>query len=107
MNEISNKAIVIAVSLLVTIAITSSILLIFSQIKEVYSAVQNTDTSIRRNFQEFDAYDNTEKTGMDLLNVSKKYVGDSQVKVMLGSVQYNINQSKVEAYIDGLNDKYF
>lgn len=73
MSEISNKAILIAVSLLVTIAITSSIMMVIGFFKDIYSDVEKTDISIRKSFNEFDKYDNTILTGIDILNGYNKY----------------------------------
>lgn len=57
----SNKALIIAVSLIVTMAIASAVLLIINQVVTVYGQVYETDTSIRSGFDEFDSYDNTQK----------------------------------------------
>ena len=50
----SNKALIIAVSLIVTMAIASSVLLIINQVVTVYGQVYETDTSIQSGFDEFD-----------------------------------------------------
>lgn len=83
MDSITNKALIIAVSIFVTISITSGILISINQMKNIYSKVYNTDTSITSKFNEFDPYDNTEKTGIDLLNTVNKYLGRSDVSVYL------------------------
>ena len=85
MDVISNKAIMIGVGVFVTIMITSAIILIMGQVKDVYSGVYKTDVSIQNMFGEYDMYNNTYKTGIDLLNAAKKYNGNSLVTVMFES----------------------
>ena len=48
----SNKALIIAVSLLVTMTIASAVLLIINQVTGVYRTVYETDTLIQSNFDE-------------------------------------------------------
>ena len=73
MDYMSNKALVIAVSLLVTMGIASAVLYTINQVMGIYKDVYETDTLIQSNFDEFDAYDGAVKTELDLLNVAKKY----------------------------------
>lgn len=82
MDYMSNKALIIAVSLIVTMAIASSVLLIINQVVTVYGQVYETDTSIQSGFDEFDSYDNTQKTALDVLNTVKKYKNNSLVSVV-------------------------
>jgi len=77
----SNKALIIAVSLLVTMAITSAVLIIVNQVTGVYKQVYETDTLIQSAFDEFDQYNNTVKTQLDLLNTAKKYKDNQNVYV--------------------------
>lgn len=86
MDYMSNKALIIAVSLIVTMAIASSVLLIINQVVTVYGQVYETDTSIQSGFDEFDSYDNTQKTALDVLNTVKKYKNNSLVSVVDGMV---------------------
>ena len=44
-----------------------------------------TDTSIQSGFDEFDSYDNTQKTALDVLNTVKKYKNNSLVSVVDGN----------------------
>ena len=78
----SNKALIIAVSLIVTMAIASAVILIINQVVTVYGQVYETDTSIQSGFDEFDSYDNTQKTALDVLNTVKKYKNHSLVSVV-------------------------
>ena len=81
MNVVTNKAIVIAIRIFVTIAITSAILISIDLMRQVYSDVYETDTNISSGFQEFDEYDGTQKTGLDLINTLNKYYNNSNVRV--------------------------
>lgn len=95
MDVISNKAIIIGVGIFVTIIITSAIILIIGQVKDIYSGVYKTDISIQNMFGEYDMYNNTYKTGIDLLNAAKKYNGNHLV-----TVKYNNNKVNDE---NGIN----
>lgn len=81
MDYMSNKALVIAVSLLITMGIASAVLYTINQVMGVYKTVYETDTSIQSNFDEFDAYDGAEKTKLELLNSLKKYKNNSAVAI--------------------------
>lgn len=81
MDYISNKALIIAVSLLITMGIASAVLYTINQVTGIYKTVYETDTLIQSNFDEFDAYDDVEKTKLDLLNTAKKYKDSSTVYV--------------------------
>lgn len=81
MDYISNKALIIAVSLLITMGIASAVLYTINQVTGIYKTVYETDTLIQSNFDEFDAYNDVEKTKLDLLNAAKKYKDSSTVYV--------------------------
>ncbi len=83
MDYMSNKALIIAVSLFITMAIASAVLYTVNQVTGVYKQVYETDTLIQNNFDEFDAYDSAEKTELDLLNTAKKYKDNTAVYVTL------------------------
>lgn len=107
MNVVTNKAIVIAIGIFITVAITSAILITIDQMREVYSDVYETDITISSGFQEFDQYDGTEKTGLDLLNALNKYFNNSSVKINVGS-DTNVN-NRTQDYINNnydIQDRY-
>lgn len=99
MGYMSNKALIIAVSLLVTMTIASAVLLIINQVTGVYRTVYETDTLIQSNFDEFDAYDGAVKNQLDLLNVAKKYKDATNVFVTLNS-QDNVKNGEVGQQIN-------
>lgn len=105
MDAITNKALVIAVGIFITIAITSAILITIDQMKNVYSSVYETDITISNGFQEFDEYDNTEKTGVDLINTLNKYYNNSNVNVTVGTAQNKnrLNNTQLKSYISSID----
>lgn len=91
MSEISNKAIIIAVSLLVTIAIASSIIMVLGYFKDIYKIVDETDISLRKMFNEFDMYDNTTLTGLEIINAYNKYRDNPLVNFTLKGINLKEN----------------
>ena len=86
MENSTSKAIIIGVGIFVTVAITSGILFSINQMKDIYSKVYETDTSITSRFSEYDAFDNTTVTGVDVLNAISKYkLANEGGKVILSS----------------------
>ena len=94
MDYMSNKALIIAVSLIVTMAVASAVLLIINQVTTIYGQVYETDTSIQNTFDEFDSYDNTEKTLLEFLNTVKKYRNNSNVTIRYNSIDYTTVEEK-------------
>lgn len=107
MSEISNKAIMIAVSLLVTIAITSSIIAVMGYFKDIYAQVEKTDISLRKKFTEYDMYDNTVMTGLDMENAYYKYKNNISVEIRENQkkieIEYRENkEGKLDFYFGGI-----
>mgnify|MGYP000859294055 FL=1 len=101
MDYMSNKALIIAVSLIVTMTVASAVLLIINQVTTIYGQVYETDTSIQNTFDEFDSYDNTEKTLLEFLNTVKKYRNNSNVTIRYNSFDYTTVEEK-DKEIDNL-----
>ena len=89
MGEATNKAIMIGVGLFVTLMIVSGIMFIFSQMKEVYKQVGTTDTTIGNRFGEYASYNNTQVTGLDVINCANKYYNENLVVIMYINVEVN------------------
>ena len=99
MNEITNKAIVIAVGIFITVAITSGILISIDKMKEIYEKVYETDISLKNNFSEFDQYDNTRKKGIDVANAINKYTrGDYSSYVTINVIDPSISNNSTAAF---------
>lgn len=91
MDSSANIAITIATGLFVTIMITSGVLFTLSQIQNIYAEVYDTDINIQNRFDEYDAYVNTQKTGIDVINTIKKYRNDELVVINVGGVEIQKN----------------
>lgn len=97
MDLMSNKAIVIAVGIFVTLAIASGVLMVMDGIREVYQDVYSTNISLSSQFNEYDAYDNAKKTKVELLNTAKKYRDNAAVVVKLNETVIN-NQTWINNF---------
>ncbi len=74
MDALSTKVVIIAVSLFITVSIATALFAMFSQMKEIFGFVDETDTDIYSQFDNIYAmYDGRKDTGVGLLNVVKKY----------------------------------
>lgn len=82
MDYMSNKALLIGVGLFVTIIITSGVIFTVNKARNVYKRVYETNTQIEANFDEYDAYENSEKTSLEMLNTAKKYRDSDTVFVV-------------------------
>lgn len=84
MDDITTRAIVIAVNVFVTIAIVSLIIVMFFQMKEIYGVVVTTDTSIYNKFDDvYSMYHGKVETGIGLLNTLKKYEDNNDTQVII------------------------
>lgn len=81
MDNTTNKALMIGVSLFVTVMVASGVIGVVNQIKKVYAGVYNTDTNISTRFSEFTKYEETNRTGLDMINTANKYYNDNLVIV--------------------------
>lgn len=104
MDEISNKALLIGVGLFVTIIITSGVLYTLGEMKNIYSQVYETNISLQDVFSEYEQYDNTTKTGIDVLNTMKKYKENNSVIIYVGNTSYE-NVDKKNNYIQQKKDQ--
>lgn len=96
MDNLSNKALLIGASLLVTIIITTAVIGIIGQIQEVYAQVYTTDVSLRNQFGEYDMYNNSKKIGVDLKNAVNKYLNDPRVTITaynFGNIKLNTTEN--------------
>lgn len=84
MDDITTKAIVIGVNIFVTMAILTIIIIMFSQMGEIYGIVSTTDNSIASTFDSVYAmYNGRTMTGLGLLNTVKKYETDKEQDVII------------------------
>lgn len=91
MSFVTNKAFVIAVGIFVTVAISTGIIVVFSNVNVIYGNIDKLDVSLSSKFNKFDMYNNTELTGLDMINTARKYANDKSVKVINGTTGEQIN----------------
>ena len=89
MDSITNKAFLIGVGIFVTVAITSGIMLTISNMRDVYKDVYETDISLSRQFSDFDKYDGTQLSGVEVVNTINKYYNDPKADVYIGEILKN------------------
>lgn len=81
MDYATNKAIMIAVGIFITLTIASAIFVTINQVKGIYGYIYKTDVSLKNKFGEFDMYNGVTMTGLDMLNTVKKYANNSLVEI--------------------------
>ncbi|MCX8075309.1 MAG: hypothetical protein N2749_06985 [Clostridia bacterium] len=104
MDYFGNKAIFIGVGVIITLTLTSGIMYTINQVKDIYKGIYGTDVSITKNFNEFDMYNGTQLTGLDLYNTAKKYSKDSTVTVMV--TYYSTFQVDTTAAIGNMENSF-
>lgn len=82
MDFMANKALLIAVGVFITLAITSGVLMVINNIQQIYGQVYNTDTSITSQFSEVDKFSGGEFTGLDIANALRKYEDDKYKNIV-------------------------
>ena len=98
MDDITTRAIVIAVNIFITITIVSLVVIMFFQMREIYGVVATTDTSIYNKFNDvYSMYHGKVETGIGLLNTLKKYEesNDGQVIIVYP------DSEQIRAYVEG------
>lgn len=95
MEDLGVKSVIIGTSIFVTLIIVSLIFVSFNHMKEIYSLVNETDTSINNTFNTYyDQYNGKEVTGLELLNILKK-IEDDETDVTV--TYYGMNAIKNRA----------
>lgn len=105
MGESANRAIMLGVGMFITIIIASSIFSLFSQAKSVFSQVGKTNTDIMKGFGEYPMYNNTQVTGLDVINCANKYYEDNTINIIFDGRKIN-TQDGID-YIDRLYETGF
>jgi len=85
MDEIASKAVIIGVSIFVTLLIVTVLIFEFTQIKDLYRASAETDITFEARLDEFDKYRDSNNIfyGLDVRNTIEKYKNDPTVKVCI------------------------
>lgn len=98
MDEISTRAIIIGVSIFVTLIILTVIVFEFQQIQSVYKQVGQTNISFEEQLDEFDKYRDSNNlfTGLDIRNTVKKYANNKAVDVCMTSIAGEICNDSIQ-----------
>ena len=93
MDELSTKAVIIGVSIFVTITILTVVLLEFTQISDIYEHVGETNITFEERLDEFDKYrdKNNVFSGIDVLNTLSKYKNNALVDVCVNEASLKCN----------------
>lgn len=84
MENITTRAVVIAVNIFVTISIVTIVIVMFFQMQDIYGIVATTDTSIYNAFDNvYSMYNGRTMTGLGLLNTIKKYEDKTQENILI------------------------
>lgn len=83
MDQFATKAIVIGISIFVTLIIVTIVIAEFTEIKSVYKNVAETNITFENNLDELDKYRNAgnEFKGIEVNNTISKYKNDDNVEV--------------------------
>lgn len=103
MDDLGVRAVIIGVSIFVTITIVSLVIVMFFQMGEIYGLVSSTDTSIYNKFDNiYSTYHGRVESGIGLLNTLKKFEENPDVDIV---IDYP-GRSDVRAYAisNGLNE---
>ena len=84
MDNITTKGIVVAINIFVIISIMSLLIIMFTQMRDIYGLVAKADTSIYSQFNDvYSMYDGKVVTGIGLLNAIKKYEDEPDENVYI------------------------
>lgn len=83
MDDIVTKALIIGVSIFVTLLVATVLILEFTEIKGLYRGVAETEIRFEDRLDEFDKYrdSNNYFNGLDVKNTIEKYKNDKTVQI--------------------------
>ncbi|MBR5227882.1 MAG: hypothetical protein IKV94_04505 [Clostridia bacterium] len=92
MDYITSKVFVIAVGIFVTLSIVTMAILSFTKLGEIFNFVENTDISIRNQYDNmYSMYNGAELNTVGLLNALRRYEEDDAVKIRVVNNSYIVN----------------
>ncbi len=108
MDEISTKAIIIGVSIFVTLIILTVVVFEFEQIQSIYKEVGQTNISFEERLDEFDKYRDSNNifTGLDVRNTVKKYINDDSVNVCIETTSGEVCNDSIDVDKLDYTNKY-
>lgn len=85
MDEIVTKALIIGVSIFVTLLIVTVLIFEFTQIRDIYKVTAETNITFEERLDEFNKYRDSSNyfNGLDVKNTIEKYRNDKTVDVCL------------------------
>lgn len=85
MDELATKAIIIGVSIFVTLVIVTVLIFEFTQIQSLYKTTAETNVTFESKLDEFNKYKDSTNyfNGLDVKNTIEKYRGDATVEICL------------------------
>ena len=85
MDEIVTKALIIGVSIFITLIIVTVLILEFTQIKDIYRITAESNITFEQRLDEFDKYRDSSNyfNGLDVKNTIEKYRNDKSVEVCI------------------------
>lgn len=84
MTDISTRAVIIGVSIFVTLTLVSLIVIMFFEMQEIYGLVLETDTDIYSQFNDvYSTYYGRVETGIGLLNTIKKQEENTDTYIVI------------------------
>lgn len=108
MDEIVTKAIIIGVSIFVTLLIVTVLIFEFTQIRSVYKITAETNVTFEERLDEFDKYrdSNNYFNGLDVKNTIEKYKNDDTVDVCIKSGESINCSDSITINKDNYNKEY-
>lgn len=111
MDELAVKALIIGISIFVTLIITTVVITEFFQIGQIYKSVGETDVSFESQFDEFNKFNDAtnEFNGLDVKNYINKYKNDDRIDVCVDDECEDIELEDIcdtETNISGCSDQY-
>lgn len=85
MDNITNRAVLIGVSLTITVAVVSVLMIVINQTREIYKLNEENSFLFTEGFSEFDMYNNTRVKGIDVMNCMKKYESDDRIVININT----------------------
>lgn len=115
MDYILQRALVIAVGVVVALIIISVVLFVYDQVVTIYTSVDKVDVSLINIDDEYAKFDNNEMRGVEILNTIKKYKRDKDHFVITFNLVKNGSIVQLDktnnwdtyiGYFNGSNTRY-
>lgn len=97
MEEIGTKAVVIGVSIFITLFIVTIIIFEYAEITNLFKQTGEIDITFEERMDEFNKYkdENNEFIGLDIENILRKYKDDKSIDICIGETEQKCNDEIV------------